>query len=351
MLPEAAAGDHACSGGDARPPLKDPDIEPSEPKIVLLVRLLNAIDEGRFAFEDLKAQISEGERPPSTRSLRRYLSILADAGFPWYFDRAANAYKFAEGYSLRRLELSPNELFGLVALRSLGVGLGGTIGAYIDDVTAKLVGSSGRGAQRQAEAPSPVAFRLSGVQLDAEGEKAFTLLSAAERSSRSVRFAYVDKEGRRSERTVDPYGFIISGGRIYLVAYDHTRQDKRVFAIDSVQLPEALGQTFSKPQDFNVEEFAATSISGVLHSDQTSEVRVRFGPRVAKAAMAARVVSERAIERAADGSVDITYQVSDVDELLRWALGWGEQAQIVGPAPVRQRMRELLDAIRRRYSP
>ena len=84
---------------------------PNEPKIVLLVRLLNAIDEGRFSFEDLKDRIAEGERRPSTRSLRRYLAILAEAGFPWYCDRAANVYRFAGGYSLKRLELNSNELF------------------------------------------------------------------------------------------------------------------------------------------------------------------------------------------------------------------------------------------------
>jgi len=327
-----------------------PDIEPSEPKIVLLVRLLNAIDEGRFSFDDLKARISEGERPPSTRSLRRYLSILADAGFPWFFDRTTSAYRFAQGYSLKRLELSANELFGLVALRSLGATLGGTIGAYVDDVTEKLVGSSGRRARGHVDAPSPVAFRLSEVRLDLAGENAFKLLSQAERNSRTARFAYVDKEGRRTVRTVDPYGFVISSGRIYLVAYDHTRQDKRVFAIDSVGKPELLGKTFSKPADFNVEAFAADSISGVLHSDRTTEVQVRFTPRVAKAAIAARVVSERAMERGADGSVDIAYQVADVGELLRWVLGWGEQAEVLAPEPVRAAMCELLAAIGRRYA-
>ncbi|MDP9017173.1 MAG: hypothetical protein M3N19_02490, partial [Candidatus Eremiobacteraeota bacterium] len=112
---------------------------------MLLVRLLNAIDEGRFSFEHLKERISEGDHPPSTRSLRRYLAILADAGFPWFFDRATNSYRFADGYSLKRLELTPSELFGLVALRSLGASLGGTIASYVDDVTEKLIGSSGRG--------------------------------------------------------------------------------------------------------------------------------------------------------------------------------------------------------------
>ncbi len=53
--------------------------ERAEPKVVLLVRLLSAIDEGRFTFEELKDQIAE-EKPPSTRTLRRYLSVLADAG-------------------------------------------------------------------------------------------------------------------------------------------------------------------------------------------------------------------------------------------------------------------------------
>ena len=35
--------------------------ERAEPKVVLLVRLLSAIDEGRFTFDDLKAQMSTHE--------------------------------------------------------------------------------------------------------------------------------------------------------------------------------------------------------------------------------------------------------------------------------------------------
>ena len=105
-----------------------------ESKVVLLVRLLNAIDQGRHSFEDLKDRVAESASRPSTRSLRRYLAILTNAGFPLYFDRAANAYRFADGYSLKRLDLSSGELFGLVALRSLGESIGGTIGASIDDV-------------------------------------------------------------------------------------------------------------------------------------------------------------------------------------------------------------------------
>jgi predicted DNA-binding transcriptional regulator YafY len=320
-----------------------------ESKVVLLVRLLNAIDQGRHSFEDLKERLGDAGRSPSTRTLRRYLAILTDAGFPLYFDRAANVYRFAGGYSLKRLDLSSGELFGLVALRSLGASIGGTIGGSIDEVAEKLIGSAGGGARARIEAGSPVAFRLSEIQLDRKGERAFARLSAAERSSRSVRFTYSDKNRKRSKRTADPYGFIISAGRVYCVAYDHSRRDKRTFAVDSISEPVVLARTFVRPAGFDIESYVAASISGVLHSGETSEVRVRFAPRVAKAAAAARVVAEREVKRHADGSVDIAYRVSDLDELVRWVLGWGAQAEIIAPPHARTRVAELAAQIAAKY--
>jgi predicted DNA-binding transcriptional regulator YafY len=319
-------------------------------KVVLLVRLLNAIDRGRHSFEGLKESIAEAGRRPSTRTLRRYLAILADAGFPLYFDRAANVYRFAGGYSLKRLDLSSGELFGLVALRALGASIGGTIGASIDDVAEKIVGSAGRGARASVDAGSPVAFRLSEIRLDEPGERAFARLSAGERASRSVRFKYSDKEGKRTRRTVDPYGFVINAGRVYCVAYDHTRRDMRTFAVDSVSEPVVLASTFVRSSAFNIETYAAASISGVMHADELSEVRVRFAPRVAKAAAAARVVADRDVTQRDDGSVEIAYRVADVDELVRWILGWGSQAEVIGPASARSRIASLAKEISAKYT-
>lgn len=337
MLPKATSIDGTAMIGEG------------ESKVVLLVRLLNAIDHGEHSFEDLKDRIAEGGKRPSTRSLRRYLAILSDAGFPLYFDRAANAYRFADGYSLKRLDLSSGELFGLVALRSLSASIGGTIGASIDEVAGKLVGSAGTGVRARVEAASPVAFRLSEIRLDQTGERAFARLSAAERASRSVRFTYRDKEGTRSTRTVDPYGFIINAGRVYCVAYDHRRRDKRTFAIDSVTDPVVLGATFVRPSGFNIETFAAGSISGVLHGNETTEVCVRFASRVAKAAIAARIVAERSIEQGDDGSAEIAYKVADVEELVRWVLGWGAQAEIIAPPTARDRIATLAKEISNKY--
>ncbi|MBV8531831.1 MAG: WYL domain-containing protein, partial [Candidatus Eremiobacteraeota bacterium] len=165
----------------------------------------------------------------------------------------------------------------------------------------------------------------------------------------SVRFSYLDKEAKRTTRTADPYGFIINAGRVYCVAYDHRRRDMRTFAVDSVSKPDVLPRTFVRPNAFNIEAYAAASISGVLHADRTTGVRVLFSPRVAKAAVAAHVVADRAVEHREDGSVEITYGVADVDELVRWVLGWGTQAEVLAPTHARRRIAELAGKIAAKY--
>ena len=310
------------------------------------MRLLAAIDEGRYTLAELKTKI-EPERQPSTRSIRRYLATLAEAGFPWRYDRDAGTYGFDAGYSLRRLELSGNELFGLLALKGIANSLGGNIGASIQDVTEKLTGVAGTAANRAAAKPA-VRVHLADPHLDGERSAIFETLQKAQRERQSVRFAYVDKAGKRSQRHVDVYGFVVSGGRVYAVAHDRGRGAKRVFALDNVAAVRIAPQRYAIPDDFDIEGFAARSVSGIYSGDAL-RVTVRYSPVVARAARADRVVRERAIAELPGGGVEIAYDVADPSEFVRWAMKWGAQAEIVAPPAVRAEAVALAREILERY--
>jgi predicted DNA-binding transcriptional regulator YafY len=303
------------------------------PKIALLLRLLAAIDEGRHTLEGLKARL-DPEHPPSTRTVRRYLATLAEAGFPWQYDRESGAYVFERGYSLRRLELSGSELFGLLALKGIANSLGGNIGASMDEVTEKLTRVSGTTAARAAAKPS-VRVHLADPHLDAERSGYFETLQKAQRDRQSVRFSYVDKAGKRSERHVDVYGFVVSGGRVYAVAHDRGRGARRVFALDNVSNVKIAPQRYTLPDDFDIEAFAAASVSGIMNSGEVTRVTVRYSPVVARAARADRVVKERTMREETDGGVEIEYAVADPSEFVRWSMKWGAEAEIVAPPMVR----------------
>ncbi len=318
------------------------------PKIALLLRLLAAIDEGRHSFASLRTRL-DPDNPPSTRSLRRYLALLAQAGFPWHYDHESGTYVFDAGYSLRRMDLSGSEIFGLLALRGIANSLGGMIGESMDEVAEKLTRVTGSGTTRAAAAKPTMRVHMADPQLDGERSAVFELLQKAERNKQSVRFDYVDKTGKESRRHVDIYGFVVSGGRVYAVAFDRGRNARRVFALDNVSQPSIAPQRYTTPEDFDIEAFAASSVSGIMHSDETTRVTVRFSPVIARAAHADRVVKERTIRDLPGGGVEIDYEISDPGEFVRWALKWGAEAEILAPPGVRTAAAALAREIAARY--
>lgn len=318
------------------------------PKIALLLRLLAAIDEGKYSLEALKVRL-DAEHPPSTRSMRRYLATLAEAGFPWLYDRESGTYIFERGYSLRRLELSGNELFGLLALKGIATSLGGNIGASMDEVAEKLTRVAGDKSARATAKPS-VRVQMADPHLDGERSAYFDLLQRAQAQRQSVRFDYVDKAGKRSERHVDVYGFVVSGGRVYAVAHDRGRGAQRVFALDNVASVKIAPQRYSIPDDFDIEKFTGSSVSGIMSAGEITHVVVRFSPVVTRAARADRVVRERTIVDRADGSIEIDYAVADPIEFVRWCMKWGAEAEILSPVAVRAMAAEIARAIVARYA-
>ncbi|TAM56297.1 WYL domain-containing protein [bacterium] len=312
-----------------------------ESKVVALVRLLGAIDEGCHDFDALRDAVSE-TRPPGTRTLRRYLQELAAAGFPWYYERERRCYRFPEGYSLKALRLRPRELLGLMALGRVGAALGGAFVGEVENLLERLVGQGDR------QAPA-VTVRMAEVELGEAARAVLATLQEGERASRRLRFRYADKRGAISERSVEPYGFIVSLGRVYLVAKDLHRRAIRTFAVDSVAEARLEPNVFVRPADFDLEAYAGSSIAGVMHDGELAEVTVRFAPRVAKAAAQARVVRERRVSHLAGGACEIVYRVASVDELVRWVLGWGEEAEIVAPPAARERAGAIARALAVRY--
>src|SRR6202035_1457865 len=128
----------------------------------------------------------------------------------------------------------------------------------IEETTQKLLRSSDRRTEVSIESSS-LAIRFDAVAMDDAAERVFEQLQNAERDHRRVAFGYTDKRGTKTDRRVDPYGFIVSNGRVYLVGYDHNRTDMRVFAVDNVSEVRVTPQVFEKPADFNLDAYGANS--------------------------------------------------------------------------------------------
>ena len=63
-------------------------------------------------------------------------------------------------------------------------------------------------------------------------------------SSRLLAFTYVDREGRRTRRRVEPHGLLVRAPLWYVIAWDPRRDASRLFRADRIRRPSVTEQTF-----------------------------------------------------------------------------------------------------------
>jgi predicted DNA-binding transcriptional regulator YafY len=77
------------------------------------------------------------------------------------------------------------------------------------------------------------------------------LLAEAARDRRPVVLTYTASGGRRSERTVYPYGVVAHAGRWYVTGADSASGEVRTFRLDRIAAPEFQAGTFDVPAGFD----------------------------------------------------------------------------------------------------
>ncbi|MGR6918607.1 helix-turn-helix transcriptional regulator [[Actinomadura] parvosata] len=197
------------------------------------------------------------------RTVRRYVGQLIDLGIPVESVRGRyGGYRLARGYRLPPLMLDDDEalavLLGLMARWPVADTASETAAAKIRRVLP------GRLASRLEALLESVAFteRPGGAAVPDGG----VLLAVADavRHCRPVAIRYTDRSGRRSERTLHPYGIVSHAGRWYVTGEDPGVGESRTLRLDRVEDARALPGSFEVPAGVDparrvVEGFAAAA--------------------------------------------------------------------------------------------
>ncbi len=165
---------------------------------------------------------------------------------------------------------------------------------------------------------------------DGEGTAFRALLKEAARSRTRCRIRYLKPDDSEpGEREVDPYAVVYGSGKWYVIGYCHLRSDIRAFRVDRVLEAEAMDVGFAEPDDFDPADY----VSGgrVFRSDAEEEVVVRYSEVVAP-----WVREHGPVEELGDGCVAVRFTTADPGWVVRHALQYGSEAEIVEPLDVRE---------------
>jgi predicted DNA-binding transcriptional regulator YafY len=163
-------------------------------------------------------------------------------------------------------------LLGLVAGRRTGL------------TTAERTASETASAKIRRVLPEHVARRLDTLLAalaftDEPGEfdtpDAGVLLTIADavRHLRPVSIRYTDREGRRSERALHPYGVVAHAGRWYVTGEDARLGEDRTFRLDRIDHARTLPGSFAAPAG---PDPAQRVVSGFATAEYRHEVTLRI---------------------------------------------------------------------------
>jgi len=219
------------------------------------------------------------------RTVRRYVDHLIDLDVPVESVRGRyGGYRLAPGYRLPPLMFSDDEalavLLGLVAGRRAGLltaadaasetaaakirrVLPERLGRRLDALLDSLAFTDARGETRGGPAGEPAAPEA-GVLL---------ALADAVRHRRPVSIRYTAGDGRRSERTLHPYGLVAHSGRWYVTGADPGIGEDRTFRLDRIADVRTRPGSFEPPAGFDP---AQHFLSGLATTPYQHEVTLRI---------------------------------------------------------------------------
>jgi predicted DNA-binding transcriptional regulator YafY len=313
-------------------------------QVIRLFRLLRVLEGPRGAsLAELAESIPEDfARHP--RTIRRDLAALEASGYPLVTERVdgQTRWRLLEGFRhLPRLAFTPTELLALELARDLLTPLEGTyLRAALEAALAKVSAAlPPEGARLARELKQTVAVSLGPHKSYRTHPETVETLSRAIAECRTVRMRYFSaSRGRTTWREVDPYRLWYAASGLYLIAWDHRRQDFRTFAVERIRELALTDRPYQLPLAFDLDAYIRDAL--VVMRGAPTRVELLFD-RATAAWVRDRLwhPSQRLVPLR-DGRLRMALEVADTPELVGWILSFRSGVQVLRPPALRERVQE-----------
>jgi predicted DNA-binding transcriptional regulator YafY len=211
------------------------------------------------------------------RTVRRDVDHLIDLDMPVEPVRGRyGGYRLASGYRMPPLMLSDDEalavLLGLVAGRRAG--LMTATGTASETAAAKIRRVlPERLARRLGTVLESLAFTAPPGEFAAPHTAVLLAVADAVRHHRPISIRYTAADGRRSERTLHPYGLVAHSGRWYVTGADPEIGQDRTFRLDRIADARTMPGSFEPPAGLDP---AQRVLSGLAKAPYQHQVTLRI---------------------------------------------------------------------------
>ncbi|PFL36397.1 transcriptional regulator [Bacillus thuringiensis] len=293
-------------------------------KALRMIELLHA--RGKMKSSELAYELKI-----DARTVRDYKKDIADAGIRIQGETGRYGRYYISNTSLFPIKnLSSKELTALTFSVEQLVAKGNPI--YSDDAQVALDKLKAL-SKIEADKARYIYFvqrSRPNYESSEESRKYLKLQEAFSRGNK-VRIKYENNNGRKSERTIDPYGIVHYNEFFYCVAFCNNRQEIRKFKLVRIKDIQVLFDRYIIPENFDLE--GECPKLGIVN--ETLEVELIIYPPFSKSVPESIWGEEQKIEQNSDGSINFKAVMSGKSSVKKWILGMGGSVKVIKPEGMR----------------
>jgi predicted DNA-binding transcriptional regulator YafY len=269
---------------------------------------------------------------------------------PVQFDYDGGGYTYTGPFELPQVDINSGELAGLLVLGQLRRAYGGTpLDASAERALGVLAGSLAEHVTVDLDSLDQI------LQVDIEplpqlDLRIFQELLQAIRHHESIIIRYFSgQKATVVEKPCDPYHLLNFKDNWYLVAFCHEKSDYRDFLCSRIMSVEHTNVTFIPDPDFSLDEHKRSS---QLFASDAPEIEVvaEFDKFAAHWIRLKQIHPSQQVLERSDGSLEVSFKVTSMENLMRWILSFGEHARILAPLELQERVRRTISKMNYLYN-
>ena len=269
----------------------------------------------------------------STRTIYRDVDVLSSAGIPIYTDKGkGGGISLLEDYTLNKTLLSKSESESLIlALKAMGA-------TDYPEADALLEKISSIFKNNIAHDWIEVDFESWCSKVNEDNK--FGKIRDAIINNLIINFDYVNGNGGRSNRDVEPVKLMFNAYTWYLIAYCHSRNEHRMFRLSRIKNVELTDRHFTKRTISERE-------TQITHAPLV-ELKLRCNEKILNRLY--DTFDEQFIIPNDDGSFDLTVQIPDEEWIYGFVLSFGGYAEVLAPKHMREEVRKRAQEVFEKHS-
>jgi len=169
---------------------------------------------------------------------------------------------------------------------------------------------------------------------------------------RQVRIEYESASERILLKSlISPYRLLFSRRSWYLIGRSSAHRTVYTFNLGRIRHAEIVDSTFVVPPRFSLESYLGDAWHLIREKGQRHKVVVRFSRRVAQNVAEVHWHRNQSLTWYDDGSLDFTVSVEGLTEIRWWIMGYGDHAEVLEPAILRDTVCQMAQRMAQKNCP